>query len=145
MFYNQNTITFGGNVGRIEVTNNGCLKFGICQSVKSKSSDNALRYHDNWLNVILTKKQTEYWSGRIHPGDEILVSGELRIGKYDGQKTIVMFVNRVESHAPKYHRQLGKLLNKLTAQSIEHLFKELPTIFEQLGLQLNQKEVDRFQ
>ncbi|MCQ1060624.1 hypothetical protein LRP52_37170 [Photobacterium sp. ZSDE20] len=143
MFFNQNSTNFGGNVGRVETTSNGCLKFGICQSVKSKTLDTGNQYHDNWLNVILTKKQTEHWQGRINSGDEILVNGELRIGKHDGQKTIVLFVNRIEGHAPKMHRTVGNLLNKLTEQSVNHLVDQLPAVFEQLGLQINQKEVNR--
>ncbi len=105
MFSNENTTTFGGTIGNVNKTQNGCLKFGICQEYPTMV-DRVPTKAANWLNVLLSEKQSTAFAAKIKRGDEITVEGELRITQYNGHPSITLFVKKIVKIRPGEHRAL---------------------------------------
>lgn len=116
MFFNENQIRFGGNIGTINKLENGCLRFGVCQTTSTLVNEEWVD-STNWLNVLFTKKQTEIFANQIKTGDEILLEGELRIGKYNGHPTVTMFVKKIIGHVPSETRTLANIYRKSNDQA----------------------------
>jgi single-stranded DNA-binding protein len=120
MFFNQNTLTFGGNVGNIAKTTSGLLRFGVCQTSSTKV-DGQWIDSENWVNVVLTEKQTEAYASRLNSGDEILITGDLRVGEYEGKRTVTVFCKRIDGHVPGLVRKLASLIYKIDDGSKQKL------------------------
>jgi single-stranded DNA-binding protein len=120
MFFNQNSTTFGGNVGNIAKTTSGLIRFGVCQTTSTKV-DGKWIDSENWINVVLTEKQTETYASRLQSGDEILITGDLRVGEYEGKKTVTVFCKRIEGHVPGVVRKLASLVYKIDDASKQQL------------------------
>ncbi|WP_269129343.1 hypothetical protein [Vibrio alginolyticus] len=105
MFSNENTTTFGGTIGNVNKAQNGCLKFGICQEYPTMV-DGVPTKAANWLNVLLSEKQSKAFAAKIKRGDEITVEGELRITQYNGHPSITLFVKKIVKIRPGEHRAL---------------------------------------
>lgn len=111
MFFNENSVRFGGNIGTITKTETGCLRFGVCQSISTKVGDKWVD-STNWITVLFTQKQTELFVGQLKKGDEILLEGEIRMGKYNDNTTVTLFVKRVLGHVPSETRTLATIFRK---------------------------------
>ncbi|MUJ20322.1 single-stranded DNA-binding protein [Aliivibrio fischeri] len=135
MFLNESTLRFAGNIGNISFTSSGCMKFGVCESTYKvvPGTDEKVNI-ENWMNVFLTKNQSERWKDKLHVGDEICVEGNCRTEKYESKNYTTLYVNRVHSHIPKLLRDVSKLLNKLEYSSAEQLVAALPLIAQQMQL-----------
>ncbi|WP_164998971.1 single-stranded DNA-binding protein [Aliivibrio salmonicida] len=111
------------------------MKFGVCESTYKVTPGTDEKVNiDNWMNVFLTKNQTERWKNKLHVGDEICVEGNCRTEKFESKNYTTLYVNRVHSHIPKLLREVNKLLNKLEYSSAEQLVAALPLIAQQMQL-----------
>ena len=143
MFSNENKTTFGGIIGNVNKTTNGCLKFGICQEYATMI-DNVPTKAANWLNVLFSEKQTKAFAGKIKKGDEITVEGELRITQYQGHPSITLFVKNIVKIRPGEHRALvglyysylnnPEMLNLITNQDLmKGILENTLKAFQQRG------------
>ena len=133
MFCNENDLTFGGTIGKVTKTANGCLKFGICNDYVTTHEGNLVN-SPNWLNVLLTENQSKSFSGKINKGDEITVRGNLRITTYDNAPSVTLFVKKIEKIQPSEQRVLGSLYYSFKDKPERVLLKErdlLKSLIEQ--------------
>ena len=113
MFFNENTIRWGGNIGRISSTTTGNLRFGICQTGVIANAQSEYEETQNWLNCQLSEAQTQKIGKILATGDEIYVEGTLRVSTYNNAPSVTLFVRRIIEHIPSGCRALSILYYKM--------------------------------